>query len=224
MMKNKIKETIEFVGLSYKKEMLKIALINVVLLLGVVAIYVFLKSVIYAALLFAGSALLNYFLLSRYNDMKRAIYKNHENELIAIVSYFGIYLENNSNVYQSFNQLLPYCSDWMRDKIEKLLKEIDTDKSVQPFINFANNFQLLSATSLMLSIYQMVDQGEDSEQLLQFNVIFDGLAKNRQKEMNEQKEKELSGMSIFPLIGAGSITIILTISVLSILGDLMNVV
>ena len=32
-MKNSLKDTIEFVGLSYKKEILKIALINAVLLL-----------------------------------------------------------------------------------------------------------------------------------------------------------------------------------------------
>lgn len=75
----------------------------------------------------------------------------------------------------------------------------------------------------MLSIYQMVDQGENSEQLLQFNVIYDELAKNRNKEMIEQKEKSLSSMSTFPLIGAGLITVSLTISILSILGDLINV-
>ena len=112
----------------------------------------------------------------------------------------------------------------MKDKIENLLREIDDDKSVQPFINFANNFKQLSSHSLMLSIYQMVDQGEDSSQLKQFNVIFDELAKNRNREMMEEKEKSLANMSTFPLIGAGLITITLTISILSILGDLMNVI
>ena len=70
----------------------------------------------------------------------------------------------------------------------------------------------------------MVDQGENSEQLLQFSIVFDELAKNRNKEIIEQKEKSLSNMSTFPLIGAGLITISLTISILSILGDLINVI
>ena len=120
--------------------------------------------------------------------------------------------------------LLSYCSDWMKDKIEIFLKEIDEDKSVQPFVNFAKNFKQLASHSLMLSIYQMVDQGENSEQLQQFNVIFDELAKNRNREMMEQKERGLANMSTFPLIGAGLITVTLTISILSILGDLMNVI
>lgn len=223
-MKNNLKETIDFVGLSYKKELLKITLINLVLLLGTVLLYFISKSLIYAIMLFIGLCLLDFFLLTRYNDKKQTILKNRENELVAIISYFEVYIQNNNNVYQSFAQLVPYCSDWMKEKIETMLSEIDNDKTVQPFINFANNFQQLSSHSLMLSIYQMIDQGENSEQLIQFNVIFDELSKNRNKEMVNQQDRALSNMSTFPLIGAGLITVTLTISILTILGDLIYVV
>jgi len=224
MMKNKLKEIIEFVGLSYKKEILKIAMINVAFVLALLGFFILTKSLITMIIFIIGGLILDFFMLTRYSDKKKAILKNRENELIAIVSYFEVYIQNNNNVYQSFNQLLPYCSDWMKEKIETLLNEIDSDKSVQPFINFADNFSQLSIHSLMLSIYQMVDQGENSEQLIQFNIIYDELAKNRNKEMVEQKDKSLSSMSTFPLIGAGLITISLTISILSILGDLIDVI
>ena len=223
-MKNSLKETIDFVGLSYKKEMLKIILINLILLFGAVLLYLLLDNLICAIMLFIGLCLLDFFLLTRYNDKKRVILKNRENELVAIISYFEVYIQNNNNVYQSFAQLIPYCSDWMKERIETMLSEIDSDKTVQPFINFANNFQQLSSHSLMLSIYQMIDQGENSEQLLQFNVIFDELSKNRNKEMVNQQDRALSNMSTFPLIGAGLITVTLTISILTILGDLIYVV
>ena len=224
MMKNNLKSTIEFVGLSYKKEITKVLLINIVILICVIVIYFFLSNLIYAIMLFVGLCLLDFFLLTRYNDKKQAILKNRENELVAIISYFEVYIQNNNNVYQSFAQLVPYCSDWMKDKIETMLNEIDSDKTVQPFINFANNFQQLSSHSLMLSIYQMIDQGENSEQLIQFNVIFDELSKNRNKELVNQQDRALSNMSTFPLVGAGLITITLTISILTILGDLIYVV
>lgn len=223
-MKNSLKETIDFVGLSYKKELLKIILINAVLLVGAVLVYFLLDNLIYAIMLFIGLCLLDFFLLTRYNDKKQAILKNRENELVAIISYFEVYIQNNNNVYQSFAQLVPYCSDWMKEKIETMLTEIDNDKTVQPFINFAKNFQQLSSHSLMLSIYQMIDQGENSEQLLQFNIIFDELSNNRNKEMINQQDRALSNMSTFPLIGAGLITVTLTISILTILGDLIYVV
>ena len=224
MKKNRLKDIIEFVGLSYKKEVLIITITNVIFLLGAASIYLFLKNIIFAVLLLVAAALLDYFLLSRYGDKKRAILKSHENELISIISYFDVYIRNNKNVYQSFNQLIPYCSNWMKEKVEDLLKEIDEDKSIQPFVNFASNFQNLSTHSLMISIYQMVDQGENAEQLTHFNIIFDELSKNRNQEMITQKDKALSGMSTFPLIGAGMITVTLTISILTILGDLINVV
>lgn len=223
-MKSKLKNTIDFVGLSYKKETTKIILINSLFIISGVISYLFLRNLILIIIIFVLLGVLDFFLLTHYDDMKRAILRNRENELIAIISYFEVYIQNNSNVYQSFLKIIPYCSDWMKERIETLLAEIDEDKSVQPFINFANSFQSLSIHSLMLSIYQMVDQGENSEQLLQFSIVFDELAKNRNKEIIEQKEKSLSNMSIFPLIGAGLITITLTISILSILGDLVNVI
>ena len=224
MKKNKFKDTIEFVGLSYKKEIVIILAINVIFLLSAIAIYIFLKNIIYSVFIFVALTMLDYFLFSRYNDKKKTILKNRENELVSIISYFDVYIRNNKNVYQSFNQLIPYCSNYMKEKIEDLLKEIDEDKSIQPFINFASNFQNLSMHSLMISIYQMVDQGESAEQLTHFNVVFDEISRNRQQEMIAQKDKALSGMSTFPLIGAGIITVALTISILTILGDLINVI
>ena len=224
MKRNKIRETIEFAGLSYQKEMTKISLINIVMLIGGVALYFFLKNIIYSMFVLIALAVLDYVLISQYNDKKKAIIKSRENELIAIISYFDVYIRNNNNVYQSFNLLIPYCSFWMKGKIEELLEEIDKDKTVQPFVNFANNFKNIATQSLMLSIYQMIDQGENSEQLTHFNVLFDEISRNRNQEMVEQKNKALSNMSTFPLIGAGLITISLTISILTILGDLINVI
>ena len=224
MMKNNLKETIEFVGLSYTKEMLKIIVLNLLVLGSVALIYFLLNNVVVSIFILISLIAIDYFLLSRFNDKKKALLKSRENELIAIISYFEVYVQNKNNVYQSFNMLIPYCSPWMKDKIEVLLKEIDEDKTVQPFVNFASNFHQLSTHSLMLSIYQMVDQGENTHQLKQFDVIFTELARNRNREMMEQKSNSLANMSTFPLIGAGLITITLTMSILSILGDLINVV
>ena len=223
-MKNRLKETVEFVGLSYKKELVIIIILNAILIIGAVSLFVCLKSIVYPVIVLMGEAVLDYVLFSRYSDKKKTILKNRENELVAIISYFDVYIRNNKNVYQSFNQLIPYCSNWMKEKIEDLLKEIDADKSVQPFVNFANNFQNLSTHSLMISIYQMVDQGESEDQLTHFNVIFDEISRNRNQEMIAQKDKALSNMSTYPLIGAGLITITLTVSILTILGDLINVI
>ena len=202
----------------------KVVLISAILLMATLVLFLVTKNLIVPIIIGIGDLVLTYFLLSRYNDKKKILLKNRENELISLISYFDVYIRNNNNVYQSFNLLIPYCSNWMKEKIEDLLTEIDKDKSVQPFVNFADQFTSISIHSLMLSIYQMVDQGENSEQLTHFNLLFDEISKTRNREMIEQKQKSLSNMSTFPLAGAGLITISLTISILSILGDLVNVI
>ena len=224
MKKNSIQATIDFIGLSPKKEILKILLINSFFLIGAVVLYLLFKNYTYSLFAFLGGVIIDFFILNSYSDKKKAILKGRENELISIITYFDVYIRNNSNVYQSFNQLIPYCSNWMKEKIEELLKNIDEDKTAQPFVSFANNFKTLSIHSLMLSIYQMVDQGENSNQLTHFNIIFEEISRNRNKELIEQKEKALSNMSTYPLVGAGIITISLTVSILTILGDLINVI
>ena len=223
-MKNNLKEVIEFVGCSYKKAMMFFLLINMLFIGSGVFLYLFFKNIIYSLILIIALFVVDYFYLTYFSDKKKTILKSHENELIGIISYFEIYIQNNNNVYQSFKMLIPYCSDWMKEKIEKLLNDIDNDKSVQPYIDFANCFTQLTAHSLMLSIYQMVDQGESSKQLMQFTIVFEELAKSYSNEIMERKEKSLSSMSTFPLVGAGFITVSLTISIISILGDLMNVI
>lgn len=224
MMKNKLKDTIEFSGLSYGKEMSKIVLLNIVLLMSGTALYLFFKNIIYSMFVLIFIAVIDYVLLSRYNDKKKVIIKNRENELITIISYFDVYIRNNNNVYQCFLLLIPYCSHWMKGRIEELIKDIDKDKTVQPFVSFANNFKNIAIQSLMLSIYQMIDQGESPEQLAHFSLLFDEISKNRNKETVEQKNKSLSNMAVFPLMGAGLITVVLTISILTILGDLIDVI
>ena len=223
-MKNKLKEVIDFIGYSYKKVILIFALLNIAFLGLATFLFLFFNNIIYALITIVLLFAIDYLFVSHFFDKKAEILKNRENELIDIISYFEVYIQNNNNVYQSFKMLIPYCSEWMKEKVEKLLNDIDKDKSVQPYIDFANCFTQLAAHSLMLSIYQMVDQGENSKQLLQFTIIFEELAKNRAHEIVENKEKSLTSMSAYPLIGAGFITVTLTISIISILGDLINVI
>ena len=105
-----------------------------------------------------------------------------------------------------------------------MLKEIDQDKSVAPFVNFANNFEYLVIQNVMISIYQMVDQGESQQMLSQFDHLFTSLSDNLFSEKIESKTKSLDTLNAFPLLGAGLITIILTFSIMSILGDITSVI
>ena len=76
----------------------------------------------------------------------------------------------------------------------------------------------------MLSIFSMVDQGESFEQINQFQIIFEQLEKSKRIEKLDKKQRSLSTLASLPLIGAAGMTITLTISVILIIGDLVNVI
>lgn len=223
-MKRSFKDRIIALGLSYKKEMLILLLINIGLIGGIIAIYMFLKEM--TAFVIGGIALgvINYIYLSRYSSLETTREKEHIDELISLLSYFEIFITNRNNVYTAFRLLLPYCSSFMDDAITTLLNQIDLDKSVGPYINFAQKFSNNVVESLMLSIYQMVDNGENVEQLTEFNVTFSEFSKSFHEEETELKKKSLDTVNSLPLYGAGAITIILSMSIMTIIGDYVNVI
>ena len=223
-MKNKLKKQIEYCGLNYSSEIRKIILLNIICLIAALITYFFTKNI---SLIISFSALvlvINYQIVSNYSAKVKLLDEERENEFVTIISYFEIFISNKNNVYQSFSKTIPYCSDWMKDVMSNFLKDIDGDKTIQPFINFANNFKIKIVTNIMLSIYTMVDQGESFEQINQFQILFEQLQKSKRIENLEKKQRSLSILASLPLVGAAGMTIALTISVIQIIGDLVNVI
>ena len=223
-MKNFLRDKIEYCGLNYSTEIRKIVFINVILAFLGVALYIFTKNSTNIIFYSFFQLVLNYLLLSNYSSKIKELDDDRENEFVTVISYFEVFISNKNNVYQSFSKTIPYCSDWMKDIISNFLREIDNDKTIQPFINFSNNFKTKIVTNIMLSIYTMVDQGESFEQINQFQILFEQFQKSKKMENLEKKQRSLSILASLPLIGAGGITLMLTFSVISIIGDLINVV
>jgi hypothetical protein len=112
----------------------------------------------------------------------------------------------------------------MKEKIEQFLIEIDNDKTVQPFVNFANQFTIKIANNIMLSIYQMVDQGATGDQLNHFMILFNQISQNNKIEQKKTKEKSFDIALTIPMVGAGLITMILALTIISVMGEMINVI
>lgn len=223
-MKRSLKDRIAALGLSYQKEMLMLILI-IVVSIGLALAFYFLLQQLYISI-FAGLAgvVAIYFFLTRYSSMERAIQKDHIDQLISLLSYFEIFLSNGNNVYTSFKMLLPYADEYLQEAISSMLAAIDVDKTIGPYITFASKFNNRIVESLMLSIYQMVDNGEEAIELSEFDILFTNIKEKHFDETIDYKRKGLDMFNSFPLIGAGAITIVLSISIVSIIGDYINVI
>ena len=220
----RINELFDFIGANKKKEFLKIGIINFSIILASVAAYILLKQTTVILVAIMLLATFNYLIISGYSNKKRKILREREDEFIVMIGYFQIYIANSYNVYQAFRSLMPYASPWMEEQLQTLIIEIDNDKSVKPFITFAEKFTNKMTSNVMLTIYQMVDEGESSLHMMQFTSLFQQLSKNHQKQLIDDKDRSLSSIATLPLIGAGAVTVLLTFGIISIVGEMINVI
>lgn len=224
MRNNKLRTLIEFLGLDYKKEILKyIGLFFFGIVIGL-GIFFLTKQFVFLLVGLGISLVLDYLLLNSHLSKKEQINKERDEEFINVINYFQTFITNRNNVYQSFLKLMEYSSEWMQEKIQRLLNDIDIDKSVKPFVDFADNFSFSIAKNIMLSIYQMIDEGEDNLHLSQFETLFNQLNQSHQEELKDRKRKSLQTMTTFPMVGAAIITVILSIYIIAIMGEMINVI
>ena len=143
-------------------------------------------------------------------------------EFVSLFTFFKIYIKNGFGVYSSLKEISSFANSSLKGDIEKLLQDIDEDKTITPFINFAHNFDELIVEEMMISIYQMVDDGSDSNYLLQFELIFDKFSDLLHSGQLSSKDKSLSSLTSSALIGSAYLIIVITVGVITLLGDMIN--
>jgi len=196
---------------------------DVLFVVGGILSYIFLGNIIICLLLIMSAGIYTFLIINSESAKKSALIRKRDEEFIVFISYFQSFIQNKCNVYTSFKRCMPYCSTWLQVALRTLLEDIDNDKSVQPYLTFSKKFTKSYVESTMLSIYQMVDEGEDSVYFNHFNSLFNQISLTNKIEQINQKQKSLDGMMVYPLIGAGLISILLTFGIISIMGELINV-
>ena len=220
---NKLQNDIEFLGLNYKKEMIKILLISIGLVAVSVICFIFVSQIYISIMMAVGSVFVIYLILSSYSSKRKVVEQDHINEFVSVISYFETFISNGINVYRSFESILPFSSDWMANELKNLLNDIDHDKTIKPFIAFSTLFNSTLVENIMMSIYQMVDDGENETRLNGFYHSFEEMNKINKNEQINAIQKSLDTVNLFPLVGTGIITVMLTFGIITIIGEMINV-
>ena len=218
----KLKEKMLILGLNPKRELLFVLIADSVLILAGVLTFIFLKQLLYLASCLGVAFIFDLLFLTRYS--KQISNKNTENlqEFAVLFGYFRIYLHNGFSVYSALKELLNFANQSLKKDLEELISEIDSDKTVQPFVKFGRKFNEIIVEEMMISIYQMIDDGENSDYLYQFELIFDKFSDLLYEKYLRVKNSKLGTLSNAPLLGASFLVVILTIGVISILGEVIN--
>jgi len=209
-------------GLNPKKEGLIILIVDVILIASAVALFLIFKEVIYSLICLGVTFLFDLLFLSRYSRAIDA--KNIENlqEFATLFGYFRIFIHNGYSVYSALKELIVFANEDLKSSLQKLLSDIDNDKSVQPFIDFAKGFNEIIVEEMMISIYQLIDDGEQSDYLMQFELIFDKFSDLLYQRYLRGKDSKLGTIGSAPLIGSCFLIIVLTIGIISVIGELIN--
>lgn len=219
----KLHELIDELGLSYKKEILSFCLFNLLIIGGTAFLYFFRHQAIVFLYGTIFSILFSVFFFLRYGSMKKKREANNNDEFVNLFTFFGIYIHNGYNVYQALNAVAKFASSNIRKNLEKLIASIDVDKSITPFVVFSSCFSNLEIKSILLSVYQMVEEGGGDSYIRQFEVLFGRLSLERHKLQKESRISSLSFLSFLPLAGTALSMISLTAAIAEIMGGYYNV-
>lgn len=156
----------------------------------------------------------------RFGQISRDNKEKHWEDFVNSFTYFRIFLENNVGIYQSLIAAKNLSSSWLKDKMSILIQEINNDKTIKPFISFANNFSNDEIEPLLITIYQMIDKGTDSDYLKSFSYQFDKTIELQDENFRENFDKSLKSQTLFCLVGTGLFTLALMFGVISMMENI----
>lgn len=218
----RLKQQMLELGLLPKQEFVILLCVDISLAVISAFAYIFFKQLLYLAIGVGLLFIFDLLFLSRYS--RQIMAKNSENlqEFATIFGYFRIFIHNGYSVYSGLKEIINFASVSLKRSLEKLINDIDKDKSVQPFVDFAHQFNEIIIEEMMISIYQLIDDGESSDYLNQFELIFDKFSDLLYQKYLRTKDSRLGLLSSAPLIGSCFLIIVLTLGIITIIGDLVN--
>ncbi len=219
----KLKSRMINLGLSPKKEMSTGLLISLFFIgLGVASLFL-VETYLYLGISIVVMLIFNIFYFTRYSSMEKTQADQAKQDFVSLFTFFKIYLHNGYSVYTALKEIQSFADKQLAMFLSELIHDIDEDKSITPFIRFGRKFNDLIIEEMMISIYQMIDDGSNPSHLSQFDLIFGKISDlTYQKELNK-KRNGLASMSTFPLVGSGVLIIMVTIGIITVMEEMINV-
>ena len=216
----KLKEKINFLNKNYKTEITRLLIIDFLISVSFIFLIIYSKNLLILVYFFGILVVFNFFYLTRY---QRIINKNNANlinDFINTFSYFRIYISNNMNAYNAFKEVSKYSSPFIKTKLLVLLDEIDEDKSLKPYMNFAKNFNNKKVEEVMIAIYEMVNEGNSENYLNQFTSVFTSFKARVEKTNQEKRFSKFNLINAMSMGGMMLIMILIMLSIVNMVGEI----
>lgn len=174
--------------------------INIFVVIMAIFISYYLNNLLYGLVIILIYTIYLFYLSSIEKKNKEKLLKEKEYEFANLLGYLLVFLENKFNVYQSLQLASGYCKKIIVKDIEKLLIDIDLDKSIVPYQTFAKNFKSNVIYQVIMMIYQLDVNGYDSKYLNNFPALINSLKQAEIENRINERKTNMSFMTILPIV------------------------
>ena len=217
-----INERLTAAGAEPKKVWLIIGALDA-FIVGLAVFLYFQKLSIYLCLAFVAVIPIgDYMLLGVFFKNKNKAEINLETEFVRLFGYLSVYLQDGIPVYSSLERIRAYASPAMDERLKELLERIDGDKTVSPYVRFAEGFPSLMVKEVLVSLYLIAEQGGTGTYIIQFQKSFDTLSDEKRKIDRERRVSSLNTLCFLPMIGSGVTMVMILAGIVVLMRELTN--
>ncbi len=187
---NDLKNLLGWFGIDYTKAQ-KNRIRSSIIITVLVLIFGIFSSKLYLSLI---SPLIGLFY---YKNQYLSIKKKKKNMIALKRRMFPSFIKKllillrTNNIYNSLIKMVDYTDEPIKSYLKELINEIDKDKSVKPFSNFANKMEFIEAYQVMTMLYTFSEHSMNRKHLVSLENMISQLYENEIDEVIEQKKRLL---------------------------------
>jgi hypothetical protein len=158
------------------------------------------------------------------------VYQDHQQDhqlrirqknMIDAYRLIKVMLMQSISPYQALQTVLPFVDAKLAEHLHDLLMAIDQDKSIHPYLHFASRFRSLMIEQLFFALYQLENQGGHSQQLQQFQYLFDQAEHQYYQSQLNQFHEGMQNANGYVMVATGLIAFSLLIGVMQLIAGMM---
>lgn len=139
-------------------------------------------------------------------------------EFVRLFSFFRIFLDNGHSVYGALLETRAYAKDEMLSLFDRLIEEIDTNKTIEPYLHFADAFDSIEIKQALIATYELsLDGGKDRFE--HFSSVFTRVSDEKRDEDFDRFKNRLANLNFLPLVGSAFSMALVVIAVIILMGS-----
>lgn len=219
----RLNELMKSLGLDPKKEwsIFLVGLILVIALFGC-GYFFLLKEILVLAVGITCLILYLAFFSTRYERLSLRSQKQKLSQFVESMNYFEAYLGFGYTAYQALEEVAGLAKKEIASFYATLLKEMEGDKGVMPFLRFADHFESLEVRQAMLLIYEL--GGKKPRKTAIFSTLIERMEESYGRQSNTEMAESMDSFKVFPLLSGGASVLALAIAIIRIIGGIYNVI